>query len=141
MSWATCKYCYEKIVWAPMPAGNWLPMDPEGGGLHDCTPFERYPELSPPRTARRVQWSGWVLGIRFVAEPRGLRVTEVVHAGQAATAGIQAGDVIVKGRDQAVHSGEEFNGIRDSVPPGGELSLTIERQSTTMTVVIPRPRW
>lgn len=41
MGWSTCKHCGDKIVWAQMPAGNYLPMDPEAGGLHECVPFER----------------------------------------------------------------------------------------------------
>jgi hypothetical protein len=46
MGWSTCKYCGEKIAWAQMPAGNYLPMDPEMGGLHEFVSFER--EDSPP---------------------------------------------------------------------------------------------
>lgn len=41
MGWSTCKHCGDKIVWARMPAGNFLPMDPEAGGLHECVPFDR----------------------------------------------------------------------------------------------------
>lgn len=49
MGWSTCKYCGEKIVWAQMPAGNYLPMDPEMGGLHECVPFERGDSAPPTR--------------------------------------------------------------------------------------------
>ncbi|QBQ53834.1 hypothetical protein [Nitrosococcus wardiae] len=41
MGWSTCKYCGEKIRWAQMPAGNYLPWDPENGELHECVPYER----------------------------------------------------------------------------------------------------
>jgi len=41
MSWSTCKHCGQKIKWAQMPGGNWLPTDPEFGGIHECVPFER----------------------------------------------------------------------------------------------------
>jgi len=41
MGWSSCKYCGETIVWARMPAGNFLPMDPDAGGLHECVPFDR----------------------------------------------------------------------------------------------------
>lgn len=36
MAWGTCKICGEKIVWARMPAGNWLPMDASCGERHQC---------------------------------------------------------------------------------------------------------
>ncbi len=32
-----------------MPAGNYLPMDPEMGGLHECVPFERGDAPLPTR--------------------------------------------------------------------------------------------
>jgi hypothetical protein len=49
MAWSSCKYCDEKIVWAQMSAGQWLPMDPEVGGKHDCGE-------STPRPAKRTVW-------------------------------------------------------------------------------------
>lgn len=49
MAWSNCKYCYEKIVWAQMSEGQWLPMDPEVGGKHDCG-------VSPPTPARSTVW-------------------------------------------------------------------------------------
>lgn len=52
MGWSTCKYCGEKIVWAQMPAGNYLPMDPENGGLHECVPFDRAESYSTAASTR-----------------------------------------------------------------------------------------
>lgn len=43
MAWANCKHCGEKIVWAQMPAGQWLPMDPDIGGKHECLAPTRAP--------------------------------------------------------------------------------------------------
>jgi hypothetical protein len=40
MSWANCKDCGKKIFWTQMPGGNWLPMNPDSGGLHDCVEFD-----------------------------------------------------------------------------------------------------
>lgn len=36
MSWSSCKYCGKQIVWAKMPQGHWLPMDPIYDGPHEC---------------------------------------------------------------------------------------------------------
>lgn len=55
MSWSTCKYCGDKIVWAQMPGGNWLPMDPDGGGLHECLPLDRS-TTSGGSTGIRASW-------------------------------------------------------------------------------------
>lgn len=46
-SWSTCKFCGEAIVWARMPAGNYLPMDPYGG-FHECVLFSTEESSSSP---------------------------------------------------------------------------------------------
>jgi hypothetical protein len=61
MSWSTCKYCGDKIVWAQMPGGNWLPMDPEAGGLHECVPFDR----SSPSGASTGAHSSWPASVGY----------------------------------------------------------------------------
>ncbi|MBA4020718.1 MAG: hypothetical protein C0483_26470 [Pirellula sp.] len=45
MSWSTCRYCGQPVVWSQMPDGTRLPFDSDGGSKHECSVFFKNPVI------------------------------------------------------------------------------------------------
>lgn len=67
------------------------------------------------------------------ANPVGVGVVEVNPGGAAAKAGIKAGDVITKVGDTETPSVADLNGVLASLSPGDKVTVTVLRDSETMT--------
>lgn len=73
---------------------------------------------------------------RYYRYPEGVYVIEVSPFSGAESAGIKAGDVIVKCNGTAVTSVNELNEIRDQHQVGDTLTLTINRNGTETDVAV-----
>lgn len=126
-NWGTCKYCGEKIVWAQMPGGHWLPMEPHIGGKHECG--------VTTAVAEKVE-AHWQVGFH----PGGVRVGEVLDDSPASNARprLKAGDVIVKANGEAVPDMTSFEKLRNAIAPGEELRLRVVRGNRRVTIKIRR---
>jgi len=99
-------------------------------------------ELSSPRFLDLHDRRGY-LGQLELAEADGLVIGAIVPGSPAATAGLQAGDLLLEaGRETPtpVKTREEFNKVLDGVRPNHSLSLVIERdgQRQTLTAKLQR---
>src|SRR5438874_13789620 len=101
MAWGKCKFCGDKFVWAQMPAGNWLPMDPDIGEKHACV-------VRAPVKPQQEEES-WQVGFH----PAGVLVGDIVEQSPAKEAGLQSGDIIIAANGEDVRDMQKFYRIRD----------------------------
>src|SRR5438105_13694354 len=120
MAWSTCKYCGEKIVWAEMPGGNWLPMDPDAGGKHECG----------HAAVSTVPDNSWQVGFH----PAGVVCGEVEKDGLAKKAGLRSGDIIVALNSEKLSDMEHFYKVRDRISAGDKIKLRLRRGKRRLTI-------
>jgi membrane-associated protease RseP (regulator of RpoE activity) len=69
------------------------------------------------------------LGVSVTVSTDGLRVTRVTSTGPAASAGIQAGDIIRSVDGEVVRTPEQLRNAVEAKQPGNEVAITYERGS------------
>jgi serine protease Do len=97
-------------------------------------PRLRGDDLPPPAVAPEAPQSGY-LGVVLEEAGGGLAVAEVTKDSPAEKAGLKAGDKITAVNRAPVKDIEELGQKMEPVPPGGKLTLTIERDGKESTVV------
>jgi membrane-associated protease RseP (regulator of RpoE activity) len=91
-------------------------------------------ELPPPGPGIEAPTSGY-LGVVLEDLPAGgLRIVEIANDSPAAKAGLKVGDKVTAVNQAAVQDIEELGALMEPVPPGGKLTLTVERDGKEIAV-------
>ncbi|HZL91164.1 MAG TPA: PDZ domain-containing protein [Pirellulaceae bacterium] len=91
-------------------------------------------DLPPPAGDADAPTSGY-LGVVLEEVDGALAVTEVAADSPAEKAGLKAGDRIIAVNKSPVKDIDELGRRMEPVPPGGKLTLTIEREGKESTIV------
>ena len=76
---------------------------------------------------------GWRMGITYMADETGCRISSVSEDSAAASAGLKAGDTLVRINGQTISSGKELSEYFSAHPmDGSQVELTVTRDGETM---------
>ena len=87
----------------------------------------------PGDLIRRPKW-------RVGFHPAGIRVGRVLRSRPAYNGGLRQNDLIVGVNDEEVRDMSEFETLRDAVPPGGDLFITVSRRGARRRLTVSRPK-
>ncbi len=84
----------------------------------------------------KVQHAYLGVGIGDAPNSAGAQISRVVSGSPADKAGLQAGDVITKVGSTAITSADDLTASVDTFKPGDKVTLTIDRNGTTKSIVV-----
>lgn len=95
------------------------------------------PEPPPPAVMLNGSLLPGGIGILTRRVPAGVVVAEVKEEGAAASAGVRAGDLVLRYNGAPVKSVRQFNRLMFESPPGSTVRLELERGGRVRQVEVP----